>query len=311
VPGDHGHGALAAYDWARVLARAPDGLTVAAIVVSYRTGPVLMDCLHALDADPDVHEIVLVDNGNPPETLNRVEALRAASAKLKVVGQGENRGFAAGVNMGVYASHSDRLLIINPDAVLRRGSVAALEIAHGTGAEPVVAGGRIFGLDGVEQRGGRRRRLTMASAMATFLGLGWLHALHPGFVSINRNGEPPPPGPVPMGAVSGALLYMSRDGFARLNGFDEGYFLHVEDLDLCRRAEADGGSVIYTPHAAALHEGATSDESSRVIEGHKAAGLSRYFRKFAHSRGERLLAGVIGPAITSALVMRARLRGDK
>ena len=62
-----------------------------------------------------------------------------------------------------------------------------------------------------------------------------------------------------MDAVSGALMYLSRAGFERLGGFDEGYFLHVEDLDLCRRAEADGGSVIYTPLASALHHGATSD----------------------------------------------------
>ncbi len=305
-PGQH---ATSGYDWRRVFARAPDGLEVSAVVVSYRTGPVLMDCLHALEADPDVHQIILVDNGNPPATLARVETLAAMSAKLKVIGKGENRGFAAGVNMGVYASRGDRLLIINPDAVLRRGSVAALETAHAMGAEPVIAGGRIFGMNGVEQRGGRRRRLTMASAMATFLGLGVLRVLHPGFVSINRNNEPPPLGPTPMEAVSGALMYMSRDGFARLNGFDEGYFLHVEDLDLCRRAEADGGSVVYTPHAAALHEGATSDEVSQVVEGHKAAGLSRYFRKFASSGGERMLAGVIGPVITLALMARARLRG--
>jgi N-acetylglucosaminyl-diphospho-decaprenol L-rhamnosyltransferase len=311
VPDDPVARAPAAYDWSRVLARAPEGLSVSAIVVSYRTGPVLMDCLHALDTDPDVHEIVLVDNGNTPETLSRIEALGAVSQKLKVIGKGQNRGFAAGVNMGVYASQGDRLLIINPDAVLRRGSIAALEIAHASGAEPVIAGGCIFGVDGVEQRGCRRRRLTMASAMATFLGLGWLHALHPGFVSINRNLEAPPAGPTPMGAVSGALMYMSRDGFARLNGFDEGYFLHVEDLDLCRRAEADGGSVIYTPFAAALHEGATSDEPSRVVEGHKAAGLSRYFRKFAYSRGERVMASLVGPAISAALILRAQLRNAR
>jgi GT2 family glycosyltransferase len=111
-----------------------------------------------------------------------------------------------------------------------------------------------------------------------------------------------------MDAVSGALMYMSRAGFERLGGFDEGYFLHVEDLDLCRRAEADGGSVIYTPHARAMHHGATSDAPAIAVEQHKAAGLRRYFSKFAETQGEQTAAMIVAPLISLALVLRARLR---
>ena len=93
---------------------------------------------------------------------------------------------------------------------LQPGSIAALEAALAGAAEPAIVGGKIYGDDGVEQRGGRRRRLTMRSAAATFLGLGWLRAVNPAFVNINRNTEPEPAGPVPMDAVSGALMYMSR-----------------------------------------------------------------------------------------------------
>jgi GT2 family glycosyltransferase len=285
-----------------------DGRKVSAIVVTYHTGPVLLDCLAALEADPEVNEIILVDNGNPPEMLAEIAALRAASRKLQVAGDGENRGFAAGVNLGARLASGDRLLVLNPDAVLQAGAVAALEAARAIGAEPMVVGGRIYGPDGIEQRGGRRRRLTLGTAAGTFLGLSRLARLHPSIRSINRNDEPPPLGPVAMGAVSGALLYMSRAGFDRLGGFDDGYFLHVEDLDLCRRAEAEGGSVIYTPLAAALHHGATSDAPSPVIERHKAAGLARYFGKFARTPTQRALAALLGPAIALVLVMRARLR---
>jgi N-acetylglucosaminyl-diphospho-decaprenol L-rhamnosyltransferase len=299
---------VTASGWSHISARAPDSLRVSAIVVSYRTGPVLMDCLWALEADPDVHEVVLVDNGNPHDMLARVEALRAISSKLKVTGGGVNRGFAAGVNLGVMQSTGDRLLILNPDALLRRGSIAALETARIIGAEPSIAGGCIFGTDGVEQRGGRRRCLTLASAAATFLGLGWLKVINPAFVSINLNTEPAPSGPIAVDAVSGALMFLSRCSFERLGGMDEGYFLHVEDVDFCRRAEADGGSVIYTPFAAALHYGATSEAPSATVERYKAAGLSRYFHKFATTRGERWLASLLGPLFSLALMTRARMR---
>jgi GT2 family glycosyltransferase len=138
--------------------------------------------------------------------------------------------------------------------------------------------------------------------------MGWLKAFNPAFVGVNLNNEPAPDGPVPVGAVSGALMYMSRAGFDRLGGFDEGYFLHVEDIDLCRRAEADGGSVIYTPLASALHHGASSGAPSFAVERYKAAGLGRYFRKFAETPTERLTASALGPLITFALVVRARFR---
>ncbi len=285
-------------------ARAPAGIAVSAIVVSYRTGPVLFDCLGALLADPDIADIVLVDNGNPPETLARIEVLRVAHHRLQLVGGGINRGFGAGVNLGVRAAAGQRLLILNPDAVLRPGSVAALEAARAGGTEPIVVGGRIFHEDGTEQRGARRRRLTLATAAATFLGLERL-----GLAGLNRNREPMPAEPVPMQAVSGALMYLSREGFDQLGGFDEGYFLHVEDLDICRRAELAGGSVIFTPHAGALHAGATSDAPSLVVERHKAAGFARYFRKFSRGPLERIAAEALIPLISAALMLRARWRG--
>jgi hypothetical protein len=281
---------------------------VSAIVVSYRTGEVLFDCLQALTADADVAEIILVDNGNPPDTLSRLDDCFGRSGKLKITGGGENRGFAAGVNLGARMATGNRLLILNPDAILQPGSIAALEAARTGQAEPVVVGGKIHGKDGVEQRGARRRRLTLQSAAVTFLGMGWLRSMNPAFVNINRNTEPEPAGPVPMDAVSGALMYMSRAGFERLGGFDEGYFLHVEDLDLCRRAEADGGSVIYTPHARAMHHGATSDAPAIAVEQYKAAGLRRYFSKFAETQGEQTAAMIVAPLISLALVLRARLR---
>ena len=281
---------------------------VSAIVVSYNTGACLFDCLAVLNADASVCEVVVVNNGNPLETLERLEEAYGQASKVRVIGGGQNRGFAAGVNLGAASASGDRLLVINPDAVLQPGSIAALEFAMAGAAEPAIVGGKIFGADGVEQRGGRRRRLTMRSAAATFLGLSWLRAVNPAFVSINRNTEPEPRGPVPMDAVSGALMYMSASSFRRLGGFDEGYFLHVEDLDLCRRAEADGGSVIYTPHASALHFGATSDAPSLFVEKHKGAGFNRYFRKYAETPTEKVVARVLGPTIAILFAMRARVK---
>lgn len=288
--------------------QAPAVSTVSAIVVSYNTGEVLFDCLAALENDRAISEIVLVNNGNPIEILERVEDAYGRSRRVKITGGGVNRGFAAGVNLGAAQVEGDWLLIVNPDAVLQPGAVEALQAALADAAVPAIAGGKIYGPDGKEQRGGRRRRLTMRSAAATFLGLGWLKTMNPAFVNINRNNEPEPDGPVAMDAVSGALMFISAESFKRLGGFDEGYFLHVEDIDICRRAEAEGGTVVYTPLASALHHGATSDAPVLEVERHKGAGLNRYFRKFAETPGEKLAARVLGPMIGLLLSIRARFR---
>ncbi|MEL6416797.1 MAG: glycosyltransferase family 2 protein, partial [Pseudomonadota bacterium] len=93
-----------------------------------------------------------------------------------------------------------------------------------------------------------------------------------------------------------------KNSMARLNGFDEGYFLHVEDVDLCRRCREAGGTVKYDPHAGALHYGSTSDAPSGEVASHKADSLARYFHKFAAGPLEKLVVAI------AMLIMRLALR---
>lgn len=264
-------------------------LSVAALVVSYHTGPRLAECLYALKGDPDVSAIVIADNGNPPGMQAWLDKFVAATSKAKLV-RLPNPGFGAGVNAAARLAATHYLLVINPDCVIRRGSLAVLTGALAEAPAPAVAGGRIFDLKGREERGARRETLTLPRA----LGLArWM---------LDR--EPAPPGPVPVGAISGAFFLMRKTDFDQLGGFDEGYFLHVEDVDLCRRAHEAGGAVIYVPGAGALHYGSTSDVPSAFVTGHKAKSLARYFRKFARGPLERLMVELAAPFIGLALKLR-------
>ncbi len=278
--------------------------SVAAIVVTYRTGPRLRECLYALASDPAVGEVVVVDNGNAAADEAWLDDFASTRAGVAVLRPGENLGFARACNLGARKITADHLLFINPDAVLRRGSVQALQAAAADLPSPWIVGGRLYGLDGREQRGARRRKLTLPIALATFTGLSRL----PGVADFNRTDEPPPAAPTPMDVISGALFLADRAGFAALGRFDEGYFLHVEDIDLCRRAWEAGGAVAYQPQAGALHYGSTSEVSSVFVERHKARGLGRYFRKFARNPAERIVAAVASSLFHAMLVGRARLR---
>ncbi len=263
-----------------------------AVVVTYRTGPRLRDCLYALRSDPEIGEIILVDNGNPPEDAAWIDHFAANCPELKLRRPGENLGFGKACNLGAREASGALLVFVNPDAMIRRGSVSALWEAGRDQPVPWLVGGRIFGVDGVEQRGGRRRALTWATAL--------------GLQRWTLEREAPPEGPVPMPVISGAFFAMTKADFLELGGFDEGYFLHVEDVDLCRSVWAAGGAVIYQPYAGVLHYGATSDAPSKLVQAHKADSLAFYFRKWANGPMGRAVNVLLIPLLRGWVTRRGR-----
>lgn len=268
-------------------------MNTCAIIVSYRTGAVLADCVTALVAAAGVDEIIVVDNGNAPaqtETLDRL----TADARVKVLrGQG-NVGFAAACNLAAEQAASDVLVFVNPDVVLRREAIVSLTAALASAPPPTIVGGDLRDAEGRPERGSRRERLTLWRAFASFSGLSRLEQAMPAFRDFNRHGDPMPERPVRVGAVSGALMAMRRVDLDALGGFDAGYFVHVEDLDLCRRAEDAGWPVLFVPGPHGVHARSTSDVSGSELRRHKARGMARYFRKFARGPVEKFFAAIAG-----------------
>ncbi|MEO0550599.1 MAG: glycosyltransferase family 2 protein [Pseudomonadota bacterium] len=270
--------------------------TVTALVVTYHTGHYLKDCLYALASDPAVTHTVVVDNGNPEDMADWLSAYSARRDDITLIRPDRNLGFGAAVNLAATRASGDYLLVINPDAVLRRHSIEPMVETHQRLREPAIVGGRIFDTAGVEGRGGRRQMLTLKHAVLSVLG----------FNTWTLEKTPPPDGPVMMPVISGAFFLMSRAGFEQLSGFDEQYFLHVEDIDLCRRARRAGGEVYYDPRAGVLHYESTSDAPSKTVAWHKANSLSYYFMKFSHGPLERALLRIILPVVRAAMVTTAR-----
>ncbi len=271
---------------------------VDAIIVTYRTGPRLKECLYALAAHQRVGQIIIIDNGNPPAITEWLETFAGRFENIVYEQTEKNLGFGCAVNRGVRLGQAEQLLIINPDCILRPDAIAPLQAAGAQLSSPWIVGGRIFDLKGEAQRGPQRRELTLLRVLSKVIGgQGINMPLHPQPIQVTA-----------VDVISGAFFLMDREGFERLGGFDEGYFLHVEDIDLCKRVHQAGGAVVYQPCAGALHFGATSDVSSLFVERHKAAGFARYFRKFSKGPFQRLLVELCLPFITTLLLLRAWLR---
>ena len=286
---------------------APRRPQISVVMVVYMTGPALAASVDHVLAESLVDEFIIVDNGSPPDVAAWLRELGKAEPRVRLIqGQG-NVGFARGANLGAAAAHGAGLVFLNPDAFIQPGCIAELAAAAIGRPAPCVVGGRVLNEDGSEQRGGRRGEVTPLTTLLTFSQLSLASQGLRRF-EIHREGEPVPTGPVPMPTISGACFYMRALDFKLLRGFDEGFFLHVEDIDLCWRARQAGGAVVFQPRATAVHLGSTSRKHPLAIEWHKGRGLVRYFLKQADSAGRYAFALALSPLILAAAVARPALR---
>ena len=282
--------------------------SVSVVMVVYMTGEALEQSLACVLADPLVDELVVVDNGSVPTQLERLRALAEQDTRVTLVtGQG-NVGFAKGANLGARTAKSDHLVFLNPDAFLQPGCVAALVREIDGQPVPSIVGGRILNPDRTEQRGARRGEITPISALLSMSGLAravpaW------GRFEVHWEEDALPDQVAPAPTISGACFCMRREDFDAVNGFDEGYFLHVEDVDLCWRVREAGGRVLFHPKAEVIHIGGTSQTSPLKVEFHKGVGLARYFRKRAGANLSAYIAAwMLAPLVIAAAVARPLMR---
>lgn len=278
-----------------------------AVVVSFYTGPVLHDCLEALLNAPLCSQIVLVNNGNRENVLQQLQEREREYTKLVLLTGHGNIGFGRGCNFGAEHATADNLVFVNPDCVLDDCALGAFDEALASNPSALF-GGALRNTDGSEQRGCRRGELTLWSALVSFSGMG-----KPGddagiWRDFNRNREPFPVETTPMPVVSGALMAITRKTFEDVGWFDSSYFLHVEDIDICKRMWISGGQVMFVPSATALHVGATSETSNWRVTFAKISSFHYYF--WTHAKGflERLAVVATMPFLAIAIILRSLLR---
>lgn len=276
---------------------------ISAVVVTYNSGDILRACLTNLLASAACEEIILVNNGNPDKVLSDLSAWTEAEPRLKLITGHGNIGFGRACNLGAKHATGSMLAFVNPDCMVEPDALAQMAlIAAATG--PLLVGGCICDPEGLEQRGARRGALSVWSACVSFLRLG-----RPGeqagiWRDFNRNREPLPTSPIETPVVSGALMLTRADAFWQIGGFDEAYFLHVEDIDLCHRYALGGGKVVFHPSARATHIGGTSQTGAWQVESSKLRSFLYYFWKYARPPFGHISVILIAPVLALAMLMR-------
>lgn len=254
---------------------------ISAIVVTYYTGPLLARAVASLKAQPEIGEIIVVDNGNWEGAVEQAVSASRHGAPVEVItGQG-NVGFAAACNLGAKRARGEFLLFLNPDAVLPQGAAAQLLEDGADLKRPWLIGAKLINPDdGSEQQGSRRATLTPWRAFVEATRLYALAPRHPYFRRFHLHHEPCPAEVTPTPTISGACFFLPRADYFAVGGMDERYFLHVEDIDFCLRfAKEAGGRVYFDPHVAVPHYKSSSRVSPIGVEAKKTASINRYFRR--------------------------------
>ncbi len=281
---------------------------ISVIIVNYNSGPLLRECVQALRRSDLTQplEIIVVDNASTDGSLDRIENREdmTGAPPMTIIRHGENRGFAAACNDGLRVAKGDFMLFLNPDCIV---ATDALEItARVLAADPGAgaAGGLILNPDGTEQRGCRRDFPDLKSSIVRLLGLS---RLFPGkFQDFNRTNAPLPVEPTPVNAISGAYLMIERRVVDHVGPWDEGYFLHVEDLDWCKRIQLKGYRILFIPEARIIHhQGACSAGRPVRVEWHKHRGMWRFYRKFQAADDFVLMRGLVAMGIAMNFLFKA------
>ncbi|MGY3265957.1 glycosyltransferase family 2 protein [Lysobacter sp. HA35] len=262
---------------------------IAVVVVTYRSAETIELCLHRLRDADGVAAIRVIDNASDDGTLAIVQRIAAGEPRLKFVANPDNPGFAVACNQGARDADAAWIAFVNPDCLVERDTLARLRTIA-TGIAPALVGCELVDDDGIPDAAARRRDPDFARMLA---GEGTDLSIPSTGESIQR-----------VDAISGALMLMPRALFDAVNGFDEGYRLHAEDLDLCRRVRDAGGTVAIANGVRVVHvRGVSSRSRPFFVEWHKHRGLWRYFSRFEAPHRSAPLRVVVAMVIASRFVV--------
>jgi GT2 family glycosyltransferase len=269
------------------------------VIVSYECVDLLRSCLTSLREHPPRRgaRLWVVDNGSSDGTA---ELVRGDFPEVELIASRTNLGFARANNAAIRRGAAPYVLALNPDTqVTGRALDVMLELMD---ADPSVgiAGCRLELEDGTFDHAARRAFPTPLGALAHFTRIG------------RRSNAPvrlaqyraPNVERGPVDAVNGAFMLIRRCALDEVGLFDEGYWMYMEDLDLCYRFAQSGWTTWYEPTVRVMHvKAGTSGKYRRPrLDYAFHYGMLRFYRKHYAPHRNGLVTGVVYAGIAVKLV---------
>jgi N-acetylglucosaminyl-diphospho-decaprenol L-rhamnosyltransferase len=268
------------------------------VIVSYRCRELLGDCLHSLRAFPPTGgaRVWVVDNASRDGTVAMV---KEEFPEIELIASEENLGFSKANNLAIRRSDAPYVLALNPDTLMTAGALDHMLELMERRPELGISGCRLELPDGTFDHAARRSFPTPLGALAHFTRIGgWKKA--PARLAQYRAPEVES-GPVD--AVNGAFMLMRRKALDEVGLFDEGYWMYMEDLDLCYRFAQAGWITWYDSAVKVIHVKAGTSGKNRRPRVNYAFhyGMFRFYRKHYARRDNFLLRGAVYTGIAAKL----------
>jgi hypothetical protein len=276
--------------------RSPFALLLSVIVVSADSGPQLRECIRRVLASDVSLEVLLIDNASNDGVPQAIDRAHATDTRLKVIYNRTNMGFGPAVNVGASQARGHAVMMLNPDCMLEPGDLRRMLAILEDHPRAGLIGAVVVDEQGRADPASRRRDPLFRRALNTLFGRSG--------EGIDIEGEIPAE-VIEAEAVSGALMLLPRTVYQRVGGFDEGYFLHCEDLDLCRRVRDLGFKVLLAGDVRVLHtKGGSSRHRPVFVSRYKHRGMWRWFRQHDPASRNPLLRAVVWLGIWSHFLLK-------
>ena len=227
---------------------------VVVVIVNYRTGELVVNCLESLKKIlGESVKVIVVDNCSGDSSVDLIGKWVCDNQNASLVCSEINTGFSGGNNLAIrYAKDqgflADYVWLLNPDTVVRDDALQNLVSFMQQNPKVGIAGSRLEDLDGTAQCSAFRFH-TVLSELDNGLKLGvvskllqnWLVAL------------PISDTPACVDWVAGASMLIRDRVFDDIGLFDEEYFLYFEETDFCLQAKKAGWSCWYVPTSRVVH----------------------------------------------------------
>lgn len=234
------------------------------IIVNWNSGNQLYNCLESIQKTSKsgfvLNKVIVVDNHSSD---NSIEEIGSINIPLEIIRNKTNKGFGAASNQGATKSGSDYILFLNPDTMLYNESlVKPLEfLSKKENSSIGVCGIKLVNENHVIQRScctfptvkhfiNRSTGLNHISPrnFPTYFMTYWNH---------DENKE--------VDHVIGAFYLIRSEVFKKLEGFDERFFVYLEDLDLSYRVNNIGYKIMYLSDVEAFHKGGGTSEQVKAL----------------------------------------------
>ena len=243
-------------------------MDVSVIVVSYNSASLVRGCLDSVRTQEGVGiELIVVDNASTDDTAGTVRGL---SPEIRLIENHENAGFGKACNQGFDASSGRYIYLLNPDAALvSPNALSTLLRALGEHPHWGMAGTRILAPDGRPETPPARNYPGQFRAGNNF------HRL-PGEIAW----------------IVGASMFIRRNVFQEIGGFDPDFFLYSEETDFCLRVRQRGHEIGFVQTVEVRHQGGASERGRGPFDvwTQRAMGMHLFWRKhFSAADAARLI----------------------